>query len=343
MIEGGVILVTGGAGSVGRHIVRHLLSLDAETVRVFDNNESNLSELRRQLDDDRCRYLVGDIRNKDRLDRAFEDVDVVIHMAGIKHVDLSEYNPFEAVRTNVIGLQNVVDAALDADIHRLVFTSSDKAVNPANTMGTTKLLAEKLITAGNKYRGPRELNLASVRFGNIINSSQSVVPLFCRQISNGGPVTITDERMSRFFLTFDDVTDLVTSAVERTRGGEIFVRKMPAIAISDLADVLIEELAPMFGYAPGDIDREIIGARIGETIHEEIMTERQAIRAIENEKMYAILPETGSGSNGFLDHGGLDGFKEPESIARSSEDVETMDSDQIVTFLNETGALEGYR
>ena len=340
MLTDATVLVTGGGGSVGRTLITRFLDEGASVVRVFDNNEPGLSQLAADVDDDRLRYLAGDIRDKDRLERAMEDVDIVVHTAAMKHVDICEYNPFEAVQTNAVGLQNVVDTAIDANVDRVVFTSSDKAVNPANTMGTTKLLGEKLITAGNKHAGERDIRLASVRFGNVINSSQSVIPLFKRQIRDGGPVTLTDPRMTRFFLTYEDVSDLVTSAIEEMEGGEIFVHKMPAVEIEDLAQALIEVLAPEYGKDPDDIGIEVIGRRLGETFHEEVMTERETLRAVENESLYAVLPETVEGK-GYLTHDGLDGFDEADTVTRSTAQAETLSHSEVKSLLMENGVLEG--
>lgn len=339
MIAGSNVLVTGGAGSVGRTVTEHLLESEVNVVRILDNNEPNLSELRSQLDDDRCRYLAGDIREKKRLDRAMEGIDYVIHAAAMKHVDISEYNPFEAVKTNVMGLQNVVDAAIESSAKRLVFTSSDKAVNPANTMGTTKLLGEKLVTAGNKYAGRSDLRLASVRFGNVIGSSQSVVPLFRRQIRNGGPVTLTDERMTRFFLTTAEMADLVIGALRHTKGGEVFLYDMVAMPIAELAEVMIEELAPEFGHDPKEIDIDVVGRRVGETLHEEVVTEREAARAVANDHLYAVPPETAS-ANGYLTHDGIKGFKPTKDFVRSSEAADYISRSEIAALLDRAGALE---
>jgi len=262
-------------------------------------------------------------------------VDVVFHTAAMKHVDICEYNPFEAVKTNAVGLQNVVDAAIDANIDQFVFTSSDKAVHPANTMGTTKLLGEKLVTAGNTYSGGSDINLASVRFGNVINSSQSVIPLFAEQIRNGGPVTLTDERMTRFFLTYNDVFDLVTGAAQETKGGEVFVFKMPSIRIADLAEAMIETLAPQYGYETRDIDLDIIGPRPGETFHEEIMTKREAKRAYESDNMYAIVPEETT----TREPDPPDGFEDATDIVLSSENAEKLSKNEIVSILETNGSL----
>jgi len=341
VFDGANVLVTGGGGSVGRAVVERLLETNVDVVRAMDNNEPSLAALRSEVDTGDVRFLAGDVRDKERLERAMEGIDVVVHTAAMKHVDISEYNPFEAVQTNVVGLQNVVDTAIDTDVERVVYTSSDKAVNPANTMGTTKLLGEKLVTAGNKYSGPRDLHLTSVRFGNVVGSSGSVVPLFEEQIRDGGPVTLTDDRMTRFFLTADEMVDLLLRAVELTSGGELFVRKMTAMRIEDLASAMIDELAPRYGHDPDDIDTEIVGRRVGETIHEEIMTEREADRARETDDLYIVPPDTESDQ--YLDYEPPDRSEPATELVRSSADAPVLDRDEIVPFLTAADALEGTR
>jgi FlaA1/EpsC-like NDP-sugar epimerase len=250
----------------------------------------------------------------------------------MKHVDVCEYNPFEAVKTNVVGLQNLIDVSIDANVDRFVFTSSDKAVYPANTMGTTKLLGERLVTAANKYSGGHDIKLTSVRFGNVINSSQSVIPVFRRQIADGGPLTLTDPRMTRFFLTYDDVAELVTAAMRHTQGGEVFIKKMDAIAIEDLAEAMIDVFAKKSGHEPSDIDIEVTGRRIGETFNEEILTDRESTRVVENTSFYAVVPEH-SGENGYLTRNGIDEFEPADDVVRSSETVQKLDIEEIVTLL----------
>lgn len=332
MIAGQKVLITGGGGSIGRVLVRDFLGRDPEVVRIFDNDEGRLADFKRSQDDRRCRYLVGDVRDRQRLERALEDIDVVVHLAAMKHVGTSEYNPFEAVKTNVIGVQNLIDAAIDANVDTVVFSSSDKAVNPANTMGTTKLLGEKLMTAGNKHKGRPGIRFASVRFGNVVGSSQSVIPVFEGQIQQGGPVTLTDPKMTRFVLTFDDVCELIVDALEHTSGGEVFLRKMDAVQISDLAEVMIETVAPEYGHEPTDIDVVTTGKRVAETYHEHVLTEREAARTVENGPLCAILPETGE--NGYLEHDGLDGFRPAEDVVRSSADAETLSKGEIRALLD---------
>lgn len=328
MITNKNILLTGGAGSVGRAVVHRLLGENPNVLRIFDQSEPGLAAFKSEIDDDRCRFLVGNIRDKDRLSRAVNGIDVVIHMAAMKHVDISEYNPFEAVKTNVVGLQNLIDVSIDADVDRLVFTSSDKAANPANTMGTTKLLGEKLVTAGNKYRGSSGIQLASVRFGNVINSSQSVIPVFRDQIKNGGPVTLTDPDMSRFFLTYDDISELILESLEHMQGGEIFLKKMNAIRIEDLAEAMVDTFAPEYNHDPEEIEITKTGARVGETLDEHILTEREMTRTVENESLYAILPEQ-SEKNGYITHSGLDGFESVDRVVRSSKNADKLSREQI--------------
>jgi FlaA1/EpsC-like NDP-sugar epimerase len=332
MIKNKKILVTGGAGSVGGILIRWLLQYDPSVIRILDQSEPSLARLKAELDDGRCRFLAGNVRNKDRLVRATNDIDIVIHTAAMKHVDISEYNPFEAVRTNVIGLQNLIDVSIDAGVDQFVFTSSDKAAHPANTMGTTKLLGEKLVTAANKYSGGYDIRLSSVRFGNVINSSQSVIPVFREQIKTGGPVTLTDPRMSRFFLTYEDVSDLVIGAMKHMQGGEIFIQKMDAIRIEDLAEAMIEVLATEYGYEPSEVEIIETGRRVGETFDEEIATEREATRMIENGSLYAVIPEH-SGDDGYLTHTGIEGFDPVDTVVRSSDQATKLEKEEIVELL----------
>mgnify|MGYP001627051191 CR=1 FL=1 len=332
MIANSNVLITGGAGSVGTILVRRILERDPNVVRILDQSEPGLVALKKTLDDERCRFLSGNIRDKDRLQRAVSGIDIVIHTAAMKHVDICEYNPFEAVQTNVMGLQNLIEASIDAGVKRFVFTSSDKAVDPANTMGTTKLLGEKLVTAANKYSGGLDIRLASVRFGNVVNSSHSVIPVFKQQIENGGPVTLTDPQMTRFFLTYDDVASLVVQAMEYTNGGEVFVRKMDAIRIEDLAEAMIDVFGPMYGHDPEDIDITVTGRRMAETFDEEILTKREVSRTLENNSLYAITPEQ-SGENGYLNHEGIDGFTPVDDVVLSSERAQKLTLEQIVSML----------
>jgi UDP-N-acetylglucosamine 4,6-dehydratase len=273
------VIVTGGTGSIGREIVKQLLESSPKVVRVFSRDETKHYELFEELGDrPDVRYLVGDIRDRLRLKRAMEGVDVVFHAAALKHVPSCEYNPFEAVQTNVVGTQNVIEAALDAGVKRLIAISTDKAVNPTNTMGATKLLAEKIVSSAYEWTWAKGLRLSSVRFGNVLGSRGSVVPIIRRQVEKGGPATLIGLNMTRFVMTIPDAVGLVLKAAMLTERGEVFILKMPVLRVTDLLDVLIEEYAPVFGRKPSEIEIKPITARAGERAKEELLTVEEAER-----------------------------------------------------------------
>lgn len=291
-LEGKDVLVTGGCGSIGSRLVKKILADNPSVVRVFDNNEEALFGLQKELGDDApVRYLLGDIRDQDRLELAVEDIDVVFHAAALKHVTLNEYNPFETVQTNVNGTQNLVRAALEEEVESFVGVSTDKASNPASVMGATKLLSERLIIAANTYKGSRDTRFGCVRFGNVLGSSGSVVPLFLKQIRKGGPVTVTDPEMTRFIMPIDEAAELVLDAHDRMTSGEVFVLKMPTFRVGTLAEAMVEEYASKFGYTSDGIDIDIIGARPGERVHEKLISVDESNQARELENMYVILPQ----------------------------------------------------
>ncbi|PWB52446.1 MAG: hypothetical protein C3F06_07775 [Candidatus Methanoperedenaceae archaeon] len=296
------ILITGGTGSLGKELVYSLLrNEEPKIIRIYDVDETEqfnfLQELKHDFRndpkhyEDTVRFLLGDVRDKERLNRAVEGIDIIIHTAALKHVGACEYNPFEAVKTNVLGTQNIIDVAIDNNVGKIIFTSSDKAVNPSNTMGATKLLAEKLMTAANYYKGDRKCIFSSVRFGNVMGSRGSVIPLFTQQIKTKNPVTITEPTMTRFMMSMSQAVDLVFESVEMTQGGEVFIFKMPVVNILDLAEVLIEGLAPKYGHRVEDIRINTIGTKPGEKMYEELMTEDEAARSLEREDMFIIPPE----------------------------------------------------
>lgn len=294
MFKGKNVLVTGGTGSIGSEIVKRVLQREPAVVRVLGNDENGLFELERDVQGHaNLRLLVGDVRDKERLVRAAEGIHFVFHAAALKHVPLCEYNPFEAVRTNVLGTQNIIEAAIEQEIEKLVTISTDKAVNPVNVMGATKLLAERLTISASAYSGARKTVFSCVRFGNVLESRGSVVPLFRSQIEKGGPVTITDPNMTRFVMSIPRAVDLVLKAAQMARGQEIFVLKMPVLRISDLAEVIIAELAPQYGFVPDRIRVKVIGKRPGEKNYEELLTEDEAANAYETEGMFIISPAPG--------------------------------------------------
>jgi len=306
--------------------VRKVLQYEPKVVRVFSNDEDGLFNLRQEFQDDsHLRFLVGDVRDKERLRIAVEGIDFIFHAAALKHVPLCEYNPFEAVKTNVLGTQNVIEVAIAEEVEKLMTISTDKAVNPSNVMGATKLLVERLTISANYHKGKRGTAFSCVRFGNVLDSRGSVVPLFSEQISKGGPVMITDRDMTRFVMTIPRAIDLVLRATEIAGGGEVFIFKMPALRIADLAAVMIEELAPQYGYEPGKIGVKIIGKREGEKYDEELMTEEEAKNAYETEDMFII-----SGV------GGTPEAKKALGTKYSSKDGILLTKEQIREMLRET-------
>ena len=290
--HGKTVLVTGGVGSIGSFLVREILKYDPHSVRVFDNNETGLFDLEQDLDYKKIRSFIGDIRDKDRLTMAMEGVDIVFHAAALKHVPICEFNPFDAVKTNVIGTQNVLDAAFAQGIQKVITISTDKAVNPSNVMGATKLLTERLTISANNYRGHVKKTVFScVRFGNVLNSRGSVIPLFVKQIQKGGPITVTHSDMRRFFMNIPSAIHLILTAGMLSCGNEIFILKMPTMSIMDLAEVLRDELAPRYGFDPGTIPIIVVGLRGGEKIDEVLMTIDETTCAFENSEMYIVLPK----------------------------------------------------
>lgn len=274
------VLITGGTGSFGKKFVEKVLHGDKpRKLIVFSRDELKQHEMRSAgLDADCMRYFIGDVRDRERLHRAMNDVDVVIHAAALKHVPACEYNPIEAIQTNIIGAQNVINAAIDMGVGKVLALSTDKAVNPANLYGASKLCAEKLFVQSNAYSGGKTF-FSCVRYGNVVGSRGSVIPLFIEQRKTG-TITITDERMTRFWLTLDQGVDFVLRSLELMRGGEIFVPKIPSASLADLAEAA----------APG-CKKIITGIRAGEKLHECLLSEDEARHTVELEDMFVIEPE----------------------------------------------------
>ena len=286
------ILVTGGVGSIGSEIVNQLLTHKPRQIRVFDNRETELFHMQHRLDrHENLRFLLGDIRDKDRLKMAMENVDFVFHAAALKHVPSCEYNPFEAVKTNVYGTQNVIESAISANVERVINISTDKVTNTINTMGATKLLAERLTTSAQYYKGRKRTIFSSVRFGNVVGSRGSVADLFERQIRKGGPVTLTHPEMTRFIMTIGQAVSLVLKAADEMQGGEIFILKMPVFRLKDLSEIMVEELAPRHNFLPSGIKIRIIGLRPGEKMHESLMTDEESANSLETREMFIVLPD----------------------------------------------------
>ncbi len=292
-LNGKRVAVTGACGTVGTELVRQLLEgrqRPAEVV-ALDNNESALFFLeQRFLAHDNVHFFLADIRDRDKLCRKFKNIDIVFHVAAYKHVILCERSPFEAVQTNINGVQNVIYAACENKVEKVIFTSSDKAVNPTSVMGTSKLMGERLMTAANSNVQGGGPIFASTRFGNVLGSRGSVIPIFHEQIKKGGPVTLTDPEMTRFIMSIQEAVRLVIDSAMIARGGEVFVTKMPVIRIEDLAEVMIEELAPRYGHDPTAIEIVMIGAKPGEKMYEELMSVEETRRAVELPRYFAVLP-----------------------------------------------------
>jgi len=284
------ILITGAAGTVGRELVRQLAPLSDIELRLLDNNESEVFFLAEEYKDKNVHCFLGDVRDREKLQKLSEGLDIILHCAAFKHVILSEYNPFDVVQTNIIGVENVIRAAIACRVKNVIFTSSDKAVNPTNVMGTSKLMGERLITAANATWVGNNTIFSSTRFGNVLGSRGSVVGVFRNQIKKGGPVTLTDQGMTRFIMTVREAAELVLKSALISRGGEVFVIKMPVIRIPDLAEVMIEILAPKYGYKSSDISIQEIGAKPGEKLYEELISQEEVGRSVELTDMFAVVP-----------------------------------------------------
>jgi len=298
LFKGKVVMVTGGTGSIGSQIVSKLLTYPVRQVRVFSRDEHKqfmLQQQYRHLPAGKVSFLIGDIRDRDRVFLAMEGVDIVFNAAAMKHVPMCEYNPFEAIKTNVLGSENLVDAARRENVDIYVHVSTDKAAMPINVMGATKLLAEKIALSANHYRGNRVTRYCAVRFGNVIGSRGSVVPLFLEQIKRGGPVTLTDPAMTRFMLSIPQAVDLVLKSALLTKGEELFILKMPVVKIGDLTRAMIEVLAPRFGHDPKNIEIKISGRREGEKVYETLLNEEEAEKVFENAEMFCIAKKSLSG------------------------------------------------
>lgn len=274
------VLVTGGTGSFGNKFTEVVLhNCQPKRLIIFSRDELKQFEMQQKFDEDRypcLRFFIGDVRDVGRLRRAMNGVDIVVHAAALKQVPACEYNPFEAVQTNIIGAKNVIDAAIDCGVKRVLAISTDKAVNPLNLYGATKLVAEKLFVQGNSYAGEGGTRFACVRYGNVVGSRGSVVPLF-KQQRKIGTITITDERMTRFWITLEQGVRFVIRCIEQMQGGEVFVPKIPSVRIVDLAAAI----------AP-DCEVRITGIRPGEKIHEVLINEDEARHTIELDDMFVI-------------------------------------------------------
>jgi UDP-N-acetylglucosamine 4,6-dehydratase/5-epimerase len=275
-----VILVTGGTGSFGKKFIEIMLNeIHPAKIIIFSRDELKQHEMRASgFDHPQLRYFIGDVRDLHRLRRAMHGVDIVIHAAALKQVPACEYNPMEAIKTNILGSGNVIDAALDTNVKKVVALSTDKAVNPINLYGATKLAAEKLFVQSNSYAAGTATRFSCVRYGNVVGSRGSVIPIFIKQRQNG-KLTITDERMTRFWLTLEQGVRFVIECMETMQGGEVFVPKIPSTKIVDLARAIAPEA-----------EFEVVGIRPGEKLHEVLINEDEARSTLEREEMYVVTP-----------------------------------------------------
>jgi len=282
MFEGKTILITGGTGSLGQALTKKLLLSNIGTIRIFSRNESKQIEMESKFDDSRLRFFVGDIRDSERLFSALEDVDIVFHTAALKHVPKIEYNPFESIKTNVIGSENVIENSLRQNVEKVVAVSTDKAVSPVNTYGATKLLMEKLFVSANNYVNKEKYRtkFVAVRYGNVLGSSGSVIPKFVDLIKNQKAITITDPKMTRFTITMEEAIEFICNATKTSRGSEIFIPELKSYEIQTLVEALIELY--------GEIKQEIIDIRPGEKLHETLINHYELRYAWKFNNMYML-------------------------------------------------------
>jgi len=332
VFEGKKILITGGTGSLGNALTSRLLNDGVDTIRIFSRNENKQITMESKFNDDRLRFLLGDVRDYARLVRAMEDIDIVFHAAALKHVPVIEYNPFEAIKTNVIGSQNVIDACLEENVEKAVAIGTDKAVSPLNTYGATKLLMEKLfVTASNYLKKERHrTKFFALRYGNVLGSSGSVIPKFIQQIKNKEKITITDPNMTRFSISMDKALDFILHATEIAKGSEIFIPKLRAYTIKDVKDALFESLQKT--------DEENIGIREGEKLNEILINSDEIRYTWEYENMYMILNPS------VQKHVSLDEFPNKNRVSDmndySSGNVEKISKDEMKKIIIDSGLLE---
>ena len=283
MFENKRILITGGTGSLGMALTKRLLDEKVDVIRIFSRNENKQVTMQSEFNDDRLRFLIGDVRDLPRLERALEGIDIVFHAAALKHVPIIEYNPFEAINTNVIGSRNVVEACLSENVGTVVGVGTDKAVSPLNTYGATKLLMEKLFTTASNYldKDKHQTKFVSLRYGNVLGSSGSVIPKFIQQIKANKKITITDPEMTRFSITMDEALDFILDSTMSGKGSEVFVPKLRAYKIDDVK-VALQELISNTG-------EEKIPVRQGEKFHETLINTDEMRTALESESKYMIL------------------------------------------------------
>jgi FlaA1/EpsC-like NDP-sugar epimerase len=339
-LRGKRVLVTGACGTVGRQLVRQLVhDFQVRALTALDNNESALFFLEERFSAQQgARFILCDVRDMSALLRETRNIDVIFHAAAYKHVHLCERSPLEAVQTNILGVQNVVQAATENGVERLIFASSDKAVNPTNVMGTSKLMGERLITAAALHPDHSGGIFLSTRFGNVLGSRGSVIPVFRQQIQRGGPITVTDPLMTRFVMSLQQAVELVIESASIGQPGDVLITKMPAIRIGDLAEVMVRELGPRYKRRPEDVTIQLVGTRPGEKLYEELMNEEETRRSYEIEEFYVVRPAMGPQPGASPAYDGT--ASKRVDRAYNSRNAEPLSQAQLTVFLNENGLLD---
>lgn len=343
-LAGKRIVVTGGVGSVGREIAAKLAQSSAAQVRVIDNNESALFDMEMEFSGrnggPEFDFFHCDITDEREMRRTFAGMDLCFHCAALKHVPSCERSPFSAVKINVEGVEVVGRVAQTQGLQKVIFTSSDKAVNPTNVMGTSKLMGERMFTAMNFLTSSLSPTaFSSTRFGNVLGSRGSVVPVFAKQIAVGGPVRVTDERMTRFVMTMSEAADLVIDSMVLAVGGEVFITKMPVLKIVDLARVMIDRIAPLYGHDPKAIDIAITGSRPGEKLWEELSTDEEANRLLESDRFLIVTPAGHTPEQRKLKYRFDRIHVKPSKVIYHSDREKVMADDEIWKLLTQEGVL----
>ncbi len=334
MFQGKKILITGGTGSLGQALAKRLLDSGAEIVRIFSRNESKQIEMDLKFNDSRLRFLLGDVRDVHRLTRATENIDYVFHAAALKHVPKIEYNPFEAINTNVLGSQNMIEACLHENVEKAICISTDKAVSPLNTYGATKLLMEKLFVTANNYLNPEKhkTKFITARYGNVFGSSGSVIPRFIEQIKNNQKITITDPNMTRFSITMEQALDFVLNAIQSGKGSEIFVPVIKSYSILTVRDALVEIF--------GNVNEETVGIRPGEKLHEILVNKEEMHYTWKYNNMYMITNPLYPLFNIDSIEKGYHGIEKIQNLeGYSSDKAENISKQEIVNTINKSGLL----
>ncbi|MGL5633625.1 MAG: SDR family NAD(P)-dependent oxidoreductase [Sarcina sp.] len=328
--RGKSILIIGGTGTIGKGLIKELIKDNPKVIRIFSRDEYKQFKIQNHSDFisdyKNFRFLIGDVRDYTRVERAMEDIDIVFNLAAMKHVASCEYNPTEAIKTNVDGMNNVIKVAIKHNIECVLFTSSDKAINPVNTYGATKMLAEKLVQAANYSKGKNRTKFIAVRFGNVMGSRGSVIPLFKKQILEQRRITVTDPTMNRFMMSLTSAVNLMLKACELSVGGELFILKMPVVNIGKMSEVIVEEVCKKYGINKNEVKIEYIGSKAGEKGHEELMTVEEARYAKDLGDMLLVIPTTYNNTyyrNVYKD------FSDCELKSYSAEFIEDIDKEEI--------------